>query len=164
MGLEKQRENKIFDTGPIYLFQKIIAQANRVNGLPLLSTIYKKIEECVGDDDYDHETDIMTDNWNESKIKLLGGTEIELVYYKRCILHGFCGLIKDNYLKHQGQILSDLSSIEPTYNSTSHSLSRIPSRLCPIIIRILMNYYRFSYNILRLRLIRKKAHSCIAII
>lgn len=77
MALEKQRENKISDTEPIYLFQKIIAQANRVNEFPLLSTIYKKIEECVGDDDYDHETDIIVDNSDGSKIKLLDGTEIE---------------------------------------------------------------------------------------
>ena len=37
MGLEKQQ---------LYLFQKIIAQAASVNELPLLSTIYEKIEEC----------------------------------------------------------------------------------------------------------------------
>lgn len=74
---------------PIYLFQKIIGQANNVNDLPLLSTIYKEIEKYGENIDYDQEVDIMIDNWDGSKITLLDGTEIELIGFRACILHSF---------------------------------------------------------------------------
>lgn len=73
------------------LFEKIISQSKDINNLPTLSEIFEELENQakINNYYYDEETDKMFDNWNESKITLLDGSQIELIAYKTCILHSF---------------------------------------------------------------------------
>lgn len=78
------------------LFKTIISRAKNVNSLPTLSDIYKELEnlEKMNICDYYVETDCISDDWDETNITLVDGSQIELIYGKSCILHSYGDLEK----------------------------------------------------------------------
>lgn len=82
----------------VYLFEKIISQSKNINNLPTMSQLYEAImihTNGMGCD-YDYEIEMMFDNWDECKITLLDGTEVELSGFGNCILHKY-GEIESEY-------------------------------------------------------------------